>query len=150
MTMDEVIRYTEFIARVLAILGLTIEFTPIKLSPLRWIGNRLNKATNERIDKIQKQVDRIEADNAKRKYDEDMTDLRNIKSRIHSYGILISKGELLPYETLKSALDDLDVYDFYKDKYGYMEVNGKKVKINGEVKVDKTLIEGQMSNYSQR
>lgn len=131
--LDELIKAIRIIVDFLAVFGITFEVLPIKFSPLRWLGNRLNKSTNERIDKIQKQVDRME-------YENDMRDLRNIKSRIHQYGQSIRKGEELTEEMIKSAFDDLDVYDFYKDKYKYMDINGKKVKINGEVETDRVLL----------
>lgn len=131
--LDELIKAIRIIVDFLAVFGITFEVLPIKFSPLRWIGNRLNKSTNERIDKIQKQVDRME-------YENDMRDLRNVKSRIHQYGQSIRKGEELTEEMIKSAFDDLDVYDFYKDKYKYMDINGKKVKINGEVETDRVLL----------
>ena len=130
---DELIKYIRIIVDFLAVFGITFEVLPIKFSPLRWLGNRLNKSTNERIDKIQGQVDRME-------YENDMRDLRNIKSRIHQYGQSIRKGEELTEEMIKSAFDDLDVYDFYKDKYKYMNINGKKVKINGEIETDRVLL----------
>ena len=131
--LDELIKAIRIIVDFLAVFGITFEVLPIKFSPLRWIGNRLNKSTNERIDKIQKQVDHME-------YENDMRDLRNVKSRIHQYGQSIRKGEELTEEMIKSAFDDLDVYDFYKDKYKYMDINGKKVKINGEVETDRVLL----------
>lgn len=131
--LDELIKAIRIIVDFLAVFGITFEVLPIKFSPLRWIGDRLNKSTNERIDKIQKQVDRME-------YENDMRDLRNVKSRIHQYGQSIRKGEELTEEMIKSAFDDLDVYDFYKDKYKYMDINGKKVKINGEVETDRVLL----------
>lgn len=130
---DELIKYIRIIVDFLAVFGITFEVLPVKFSPLRWIGNRLNKSTNERIDKIQEQVDRME-------YENNMRDLRNVKSRIHQYGQSIRKGEELTEEMIKSAFDDLDVYDFYKDKYKYMNINGKKVKINGEVETDRVLL----------
>lgn len=130
---DELIKYIRIIVDFLAVFGITFEVLPIKFSPLRWLGNRLNKSTNERIDKIQTQVDRME-------YENDMKDLRNVKSRIHQYGQSIRKGEELTEEMIKSAFDDLDIYDFYKDKYKYMNINGKKVKINGEVETDRVLL----------
>lgn len=130
---DELIKAIRIIVDFLAVFGITFEVLPIKFSPLRWIGNRLNKSTNEIIDKIQEQVDRME-------YENDMRDLRNVKSRIHQYGQSIRKGEELTEEMIKSAFDDLDVYDFYKDKYKYMDINGKKVKINGEVETDRVLL----------
>lgn len=131
--LDELIKAIRIIVDFLAVFGITFEVLPIKFSPLRWLGNRLNKSTNERIDKIQTQVDRME-------YENDMRDLRNVKSRIHQYGQSIRKGEELTEEMIKSAFDDLDVYDFYKDKYKYMNINGKRVKINGEVETDRVLL----------
>jgi len=131
--LDELIKVIRIIVDFLAVFGITFEVLPIKFSPLRWLGNRLNKSTNERIDHIQEQVDRME-------YENDMRDLRNVKSRIHQYGQSIRKGEELTEEMIKSAFDDLDVYDFYKDKYKYMDINGKKVKINGEVETDRVLL----------
>lgn len=131
--LDELIKAIRIIVDFLAVFGITFEILPIKFSPLRWLGNRLNRSTNERIDHIQEQVDRME-------YENDMRDLRNVKSRIHQYGQSIRKGEELTEEMIKSAFDDLDVYDFYKDKYKYMNINGKRVKINGEVETDRVLL----------
>ena len=122
------------IVDLLAICGVTIEVLPIKVSPLKWIGKKITESTNERIDKIQKQVDTIE-------YENDMRDLRNTKSRIHQYGLQLRKGEDLSEEIIKSAFDDLDVYEFYKEKYHFMNINGKKIKINGEVEVDRKLLQ---------
>lgn len=122
------------IVDLLAICGVTIEVLPIKVSPLKWIGKKITESTNERIDKIQKQVDTME-------YENDMRDLRNTKSRIHQYGLQLRKGEDLSEEIIKSAFDDLDVYDFYKEKYHFMNINGKKIKINGEVEVDRKLLQ---------
>lgn len=34
-----------------------IEITPIKVSPLKWIGKRLNKETIEKVDKFEKKLD---------------------------------------------------------------------------------------------
>ena len=133
---DLVVQDPSIIAKILVALGITIEIIPdkvIKLSPLGWIGKRLNKSTNARIDKIQKQVDEIE-------YENDMRDVRNTKSRIHQIGLQLRTGKDLPYDMLKSALDDLDAYDYYKEKYHYMNINGKQIKINGEVEIDRQLI----------
>ena len=71
---DELLKAIRIIIDFLALFGITFEVLPVKFSPLRWLGNRLNKSTNERIDKIQGQVDRME-------YENDMRDLRNVKDR---------------------------------------------------------------------
>ena len=83
---DELLKAIRIIIDFLALFGITFEVLPVKFSPLRWIGNRLNKSTNERIDKIQEQVDRME-------YENNMRDLRNVKSRIHQYGQSIRKAK---------------------------------------------------------
>ena len=41
----------------LVILLSLIEITPIKVSPLKWIGKRLNKETIEKVDKFEKKLD---------------------------------------------------------------------------------------------
>lgn len=131
--MNEFIKIVRIVVDLLVVSGGIIEISPIKVSPLKWIGKKLTESTNERIDKIQTQVDRIE-------YENDMRDLRNTKSRIHQYGLQLRRGEELTEEVIKSAFDDLDVYDFYKEKYQYMNINGKKIKINGEVEADRQLL----------
>lgn len=118
---------------------ITIEIIPIKISPLAFIGKRLNKDLNEKVDNLSKRVDNME-------YKEDMKELRTIMSRIHSYGMLLKKGEEIPYETLKSAMRDLDKYKEYKDTYKYQIINGEKIPINGELDVDKQLIIDAMKN----
>lgn len=127
----------------LALLGISVEVLPVKISPFKWLGDRFGKTINDRIDKIQIQVDRIE-------YENDMRDLRNTKSRIHTYGQSIRLGEKLSPEQIKSAFDDLDVYDFYKEKYQYMNINGKKIKINGEVEADRQLLTREATKERKR
>lgn len=45
-----------FVAVVVIVLGL-VEITPIKVSPLAWIGKRLNKETLERVGRIEEKFD---------------------------------------------------------------------------------------------
>ena len=133
MHIENTLDFLRTCLEILAVLGITVEIVPIKFSPLRWIGNRLNRGVNERCDNIQKKIDTME-------YENEMRDLRNTKSRIHQYGQALRRGEVLSDEMIQSAFDDLDVYDYYKDKYQYMNINGKKSKINGEVEVDRELL----------
>lgn len=131
------------IVALLAALGITVEVIPVKVSPLGWLGNRINKDVNDKIDKIQKQVDGIEYKNA-------MKDLADIRSRIIKAGIMIQKGENLDCDFIKSIQHDLDMYDYYKDTYHYMEINGRKVKINGEVETARELINEQAKKCERR
>ena len=131
--MEKFLELSKNIASVLACVGIIVEITPIKISPLEWIGKRINKGVNDRIDKIQEQVDSIE-------YKNDMKDLADVRNRLISYGILMQKGEELSCDIIRSIQHDLDMYDYYKDTYQYMEINGRKVKINGEVETTRKLI----------
>lgn len=126
----------------LALFGVTVELIPIKISPLQWLGKRMNKATNDRIDKIQKQVDDIEYRNA-------MKDLADVRNRLISYGLLMQKGEKFDFNTLSNIQHDLDIYDFYKEKYVYMELNGRKIKINGEIETTRKLVDKQVNNLDK-
>lgn len=125
------------IIQCLAVLGVVIEVTPIKISPLRWIGNRLNKNTNEKIDKLEKRMDTMEYKNA-------MKDLADVRNRIISYGLIIKNGEKLDSNALRNIQHDLDMYDYYKETYKYMEINGRKVVINGEIETARELIKEEM------
>lgn len=134
----------------LAALGVVVEITPIKINPISWLGKLINKETteeiktiNDKIDKIQIQVNGIEYKNA-------MKDLADIRSRIIKAGIMIQKGENLDCDFIKSIQHDLDMYDYYKDTYHYMEINGRKVKINGEVETARELINEQAKKCERR
>lgn len=48
------------IVSVLVIILSLIEITPIKVSPLQWIGRRINKETIEKVEKIEKKVEQLE------------------------------------------------------------------------------------------
>lgn len=124
---------------ILAALGVVIEVTPIKLSPLKWIGDRLNKNTNEKIDKLEQRMDTMEYKNA-------MKDLADVRNRIISYAILIKSGQMLDSNALTNIQHDLDMYDYYKETYKYMEINGRKVVINGEIETAREIIKKEMLN----
>lgn len=135
--MDKVLEGIRIIVDFLALFGIIFEVTPIKISPIAWLGNHLNKDLNDKVDNIQKQVDGIEYKNA-------MKDLADVRNRLISYGLLIQKGEKLDIDVLKSIQHDLDVYDYYKETYQYMELNGRKVRINGEVETTRTLVNREL------
>ena len=131
--MKDILDHISDIVALLAAFGVVFEVTPIKVSPLAWIGKRVNRDVNEKIDKIQEQVDGIE-------YKNDMKDLADVRNRLISYGLLMQKGEELDCDVIRSIQHDLDMYDYYKETYHYMDLNGRKVKINGEVETTRKLI----------
>lgn len=125
------------IIQCLALLGVVVEVTPIKISPLRWIGNRLNKNTNDKIEKLEQRLDDNE-------YKFAMKDLADIRNRIISYGLLIKNGQTLDSNALRNIQHDLDMYDYYKETYKTMDINGRKVVINGEIETARELIKQEM------
>lgn len=131
--MNDLLQYVDDAIGFLAVFGIAIEASPIKINPIQWIGNKLNKSVNDRIDKIQQQVDEIEYKNA-------MKDLADVRNRLISYGLILKNGEQLNEGALRSIQHDLDVYDYYKDTYVYMTINGRKVKINGEIELTRKLL----------
>ena len=137
--MRNILEFCQSIVSILAVFGVAFEVVPIKISPLGWLGKHINKEVNDKIDKIQKQVNGIEYKNA-------MKDLADVRNRLLSYGILMQKGEDLDINVLKSIQHDLDIYDYYKDTYKYMEINGRKVKINGEVETTRELLKLRILN----
>lgn len=52
MTFDLVMKYIGYCSAVLGILGVSIEILPIKISPLSWIGKRINRDISSKVDKI--------------------------------------------------------------------------------------------------
>ncbi len=141
--MEHILDITKLIAQLLAALGITIEILPVKFSPLKWIGNRLNKNLKEQMNNIENRLDTIE-------YKTDMKDLADVRNRIISYGLIIRNGQELDKDTLNNIQHDLDIYDYYKETYKYMEINGRKVKINGEIETARMLINEEIKKQIKK
>ena len=62
----------------------------------------------------------------------------------------MKKGEKFDFNTIKNIQHDLDIYDFYKEKYKYMEINGRRIKINGEVEMTRTLVNKQIADLGNK
>lgn len=52
----------EYILGLLALLGITVEIIPIKISPLGWIGKRINRTLIDKVDEIENQQKAIKED----------------------------------------------------------------------------------------
>ena len=120
----EFIKEYELLLSILTIIG--IELYPIKINPLEWLGDMLNKSLKQNLDHLKKEIDEI-------KYQQDMSDLGVVRNRILSLYRIQREGMTLTPDDLSSVEHDLDRYMYLKEKYQYMIVNGKKVKINGEI-----------------
>ncbi|MCM1269378.1 MAG: hypothetical protein NC247_01965 [Ruminococcus flavefaciens] len=63
MTLEELIQFIKDLAGILAILGIVIEITPIKINPFSWIGARLNKSINKEITELRRDFEVTKANN---------------------------------------------------------------------------------------
>ena len=99
---------TGYITTAIIVLGMFIEIVPVKVSPLNWIGNRLHKDLNAKIDTLETHIDKIEID--------------TIRNRILSYDALIRRGEHLKLYQYKAVFKDIDLWISYHSKY--VDLNG--------------------------
>lgn len=113
---NEIMKYA---LEIMAILGVTIEIIPVKFSPFRWIGNKLNGDIREQIDKIEQRVDTLQKTT-------DYNDIATIRNRISSFENLcrLDAG----HNTLKkhqytTVFKDIDTWEKYHEKYP--DLNGE-------------------------
>lgn len=76
-----------------------VEVTPIKINPVQWFGNRWNKGINERVDKIDKKLDKHIAE-----------DYRN---NILNFQNKIMSGKKFPQEQWKKVITSCSDYTKY-------------------------------------
>lgn len=99
----------------LVLLGMIVEITPVKISPLAYIGRKLNKTLNDKIDTMNTKVDNLETH-------VDKIEIDTIRNRILSYDALIRKGEKLKRYQYESVFKDVNLWTNYHSKY--VELNG--------------------------
>ena len=103
---------TGYVTVGLLVLGMLVEITPIKLSPLNYIGKHLNKSTNDRLDRLEKKVD--------------WNDIDTIRNRIIANEALLRKGEVFTEQQWENVYKDINkwinYHDTYKDLNGFLKV----------------------------
>lgn len=103
---------TGYVTVGLLVLGMLVEITPIKLSPLNYIGKHLNKSTNDRLDRLEKKVD--------------WNDIDTIRNRIIANEALLRKGEVFTEKQWENLYCDISkwtaYHDSYKDLNGFLKV----------------------------
>lgn len=102
---------------VLSILGVlfTIEITPIKLSPLAWIGKRMNRDTNDRIDKLEKQFVESECDKK--------------RTEILDFANSCRNGRKHTVEEWEHMIDSLGKYEKFCKEY---DIDNDKLPVNAK------------------
>lgn len=104
-----------YVLEILTILGITVEIIPIKFSPLKWLGNRLNGDVKEQLTELKTTVD--------------YNDIDTIRHRIASFENLCRLDNLhteIKRHQYIAAFKDIDKWNKYHEKYK---------DLNGELKV---------------
>lgn len=99
---------TGYITTAIIVLGMFVEIIPVKISPLAWLGKRLNKSTNDRLDKLEKKVE----DN----------DIDTIRNRILASEALLRKGEIFTEKQWENLYQDITKWNNYHNTH--QELNG--------------------------
>lgn len=95
---------------VLVILLSLVQVSKIKLNPwdaiLGWIGNRLNKSINDKVEKVEKKLDQHIAES-------EVRDLRDTRQYILDFANACMYGRKYTYEQFKFVIKKCDEYEKY-------------------------------------
>ena len=109
---------------VLAIFGVVIEVTPIKISPLKWIGRRLNFELKEDVEKIEKRIDELEMKQIQK-------DIEAKRKLILDFANSIRKDKKHTVEEYENVIRTIDDYILLCEKYniknGYITIQAKYI-----------------------
>jgi hypothetical protein len=122
MSWDHVNEIFKYLLEILAVLGITIEIIPVKFSPLKWLGDKFNGEIKKELASLRKEMAEI-------KKEGDMRDIRNIRSRIANFGLLVRKDENL------DTLDKAQYVAYFKDRDKWIEYHDIYKDLNGELKL---------------
>jgi hypothetical protein len=117
--MNEFIEFIKPIVGILASVGVIIEISPIKISPLKiiggWIGDVVNHNMIEKIDRLADKVNVLEKST-------DFKDIYDIKNTLSNYHVMLATVGL-DENQYRRCFELEDKYKAYKQKYPG-EVNG--------------------------
>ena len=122
MSWDHLSEIFKYLLEILAVLGITIEIIPVKFSPIKWLGDKFNGD-------IKKEISGLRNELAEVKKEGDMRDIRNIRSRIANFGLLVRKDENL------DTLDKAQYIAYFKDRDKWIEYHDIYKDLNGELKL---------------
>lgn len=104
--MSKYIEYIKYAFEILALLGVVVEITPIKINPLKWLGKRINGDLKESIIKLDEKVD--------------ANDIDTIRHRISSFENLCrldkNHNSIQKHQYI-TCFKDIDKWNKYHDKY---------------------------------
>ena len=108
----------------LGVLGVVIEVTPIKVSPLKWIGRRLNSELKDEVITLNKRIDELEKKEVKK-------DIESKRSEILKFANSLRQDKKHTVEEYENIIRTIDEYillcDKYKIKNGYINIQSKYI-----------------------
>lgn len=102
--------YWQDLVGILAMCGVVIEITPIKLSPLRWLGNRLNAD-------IKEDVNQLKYDLKKHVSDSEKKEMKNLRKQILEFSDNLTEGKKPSKDAFLNIFESIQEYHSIIDKY---------------------------------
>lgn len=121
MSLEHFTEFLKYSIEILALLGITVEISPIKFSPIKWLGNKFNGDIKKELADMRKEMAEI-------KKEGDMRDIRTLRGRIANFGLLVRKDENL------DTLDKSQYIAYFKDRDKWEEYHHIYKDLNGELK----------------
>lgn len=109
---------------VLAVFGVVIEVTPIKVSPLKWIGRRLNSELREDVKILKKEVDDLKKEQIQKNIEQKRKIILDFANSLRQD----KKHTVEEYENIIRVIDDYMIMcEKYKIKNGYIDIQSKYI-----------------------
>ena len=106
---------------VVAFVGVFIEVTPIKVSPIsalfKWIGKKTNQNINDHLDKLDKKFDEVDTKLAEQEKAIDMQRIANIRSLVLGFADELRRGGKASHENFLHVMDENATYEKLIVKY---------------------------------
>lgn len=113
------------IATWLGFLGIVVEVSPIKIYPLRWIGNRMNTDMKNELDSVNKKLDIHIADSEKK-------EMKNLRFQILDFADRVQNGSVPSKDAFSHIFDTIqdyhDIIDKYKLTNGMIDIETENIK----------------------
>lgn len=115
---------TKTVVEWLAVLGVVVEVTPIKVSPLKWIGRRLNSELREDVQNIEKRISDLEQKQIQK-------DIEAKRKLILDFANSLRQDKKHTVEEYENVIRTIDDYILLCEKYniknGYINIQAKYI-----------------------
>lgn len=94
------------VVSVVVLVSALVEITPVKFSPLAWLGKRINTETNKRLDELEKRLDAVDG-----KLDEHVA--QSYRNKIFDAQKKLLAGHVFTIEEFDEIIDACSKYEQY-------------------------------------